>query len=401
MIKTFPLTILIFASLLSSDGAWASKLCASRLPALPEHLSNNAVTSVQNADGGFSLYTFTGLDGETASRRATLEAYRLNTTTGEWTQLADAPGVLGFRPKVGANAITVAGEVYLLGGYTVRSGEVTEKELYRYDAATDTYEQLAPVPTQVDDTVVGVYQDRYIYTVSGWHGPINDNVLNVQIYDTLTNEWQQASQLPGPNTGLFGHSGTLINDRVIVVDGVKSAAGFSLSDLVFVGQIDPNDLTSISWQQLPAHPGLATYRAAASQAATTDGRMLLLGGSNNPYNFNSSVGYNGEPSYPLAQGLLFNPVSGGWEELLVEGEVLATMDHRGLVALGDDSWATIGGMDAPGLLTDQVVMYQLVADDHVCTVPEPSGGVILCGAWLVWLRRRLVRLNRQLNVLSE
>lgn len=360
-----------------SGSAWGQKLCVSRLPALPEHLTNNAVTSVRNSDGTYALYSFTGIDGETANRRATLEAYRLNWPGGGWTQIADAPGVDGVRPKVGASAVTVAGEVYLLGGYTIRSGEKTEKELYRYDAANNAYEQLAAVPTEVDDTVVGVYQDRYIYTVSGWHGPINDNVPNVQVYDTVSNVWQQATPLPGPHTGLFGHSGTLIGDRLIAFDGVETDGGFAIDDAVFVGQIDASDLTNISWQEVAAHPGLPTYRGAASQTPTTDGRMLVLGGTDNPYNFNGT-GYNGQPSFPLDQALLFDPVSLAWEPLTMEGQVLATMDHRGLVSLGDDLWATIGGMVGPGPITDQVVLYQLVDDAHLCAIPEPSS------VWQVW-----------------
>ena len=357
------------------DQASGVKLCASRLPTLPEHLTNNAVTSVRNQDGSYSLFSFTGIDGEMANNRATLQAYRLDIASGVWTEIARVPGIGGFRPKVAANAVTVAGEVYLLGGYSIRGGEVTEKELYRYDAVLDTYETLAQVPTEVDDTVVGVYQDRYIYAVSGWHGPINNNVLNVQVYDTVNDSWQQATALPGPHTGLFGHAGTLIGDRLISFDGVRTDGGFSIDDTVFVGQIDPADLTNISWQQLPAHPGLPTYRAAASQLATSDGRMLVLGGTDNPYNFNG-IGYNGQPSFPLHQALLFDPITLEWEQLAIEGQVLATMDHRGLVSLGDNLWATIGGMDGPGFITDQVVLYELVDDAHQCAVPEPSSMLV-------------------------
>ena len=389
----------LFLLFIAHDHAFAIKLCAGRLPALPDHLTNNAVTSVRHADGSYSLYTFTGIDGKTASRRATLEAYRFDSNTGQWTQLADAPGVMGTRPKVGASAISVGGQVYLLGGYTIRGGEVTEKELYRYDDATDTYEQMAPVPVEVDDTVVGVYQDRYLYTVSGWHGPINDNVPNVQIYDTVNDTWQQGTPLPGPHTGLFGHSGTLIGDRLVVFDGVETNNGFSLSDEVYVGQIAPDDLANISWQQVPAHPGLATYRAAASQVATSDGRLLLVGGSDNPYNFNSSTGYNGQPSFPLNQALLFDPVSLEWEQLMIEGEVLPTMDHRGLVSLGENVFASIGGMDAPGTITDQVIVYTMVFGTQTCFIPEPSGGMLMALGYL-WILIR-IRFNRRADLLAE
>ncbi len=259
------------------------------------------------------------------------------------------------------------------------AAKTTEKELYHYDATNDSYEQLAQVPIEVDDTAVGVYQDRYIYVMAGWHGPINDNVLNVQVYDTVTDTWQDATSMPGPQSGLFGHSGTLIGDRLVVVDGVQTEGGFTMNDAVFVGQIDANDLTSVSWQQLPAHPGLPTYRGAASQTATTDGRMLLLGGTDNPYNYNG-IGYNDQPSFPVNQALLFDPLTSEWEAVELEGDVLPTMDHRGLVAVGENLWATVGGMDGPGIFSDQAVLYQLVENNHVCAVPEP-----LTDGWIVLL----------------
>ena len=114
--------------------------------------------------------------------------------------------------------------------------------------------------------------------------------------------------------------------------------------------------------------------------------MLVLGGTDNPYNFNGT-GYNGQPAFPLNQALLFDPLTLDWEPLAVEGQVLPTMDHRGLVSLGDDLWATLGGMDGPGFFTDQVVTYQLVQDSHVCAVPEPAS------VWLVWVLVAVVGLR--------
>ncbi len=385
---------------LSLNGAAAIELCVTRLPNLPEHLTNNAVTSVQNSDGSYSLYSFTGIAGETVlGTNAMLRAYRLDTSGGGWTAIADAPGIRvgqNPRPKVGASAVTVAGEVYLLGGYSIPGAEITERRFYRYDPVADDYVELADVPTEVDDTVVGVFQDRYIYTVSGWHGPSNNNTQEVQVYDTLNNTWENATSIPGPFRGLFGHAGGLIGDKIIAFDGVKTTGGnFTIDDSVLVGQIDPNDLTNISWQELPAHPGAPTYRAAASQVATADGRLLVIGGTDNPYNY-TGIGYDGIPADPLDQALLFDPETGVWEELAMVGDPLATMDHRGLVSVGDNMWATIGGMVEPRIATNEVVLYQLVDDGHVCGVPEPAGGSAYWLAAAVWfgLRRRKLRSGR-------
>ena len=352
----------------------AQSLCASRLPSLPEAVANNAVTSVDHGDGTSSLLSFMGLTGPTFAD-ITPATYRLDLPGGDWTRVADSP-LLRNLPKIAANAITVGNQVYLQGGYTVRRiNEVTEDRFFRYDLENDEFIELAPTPVPVDDTVTGVFQDRYIYLVSGWNGPINNNTLSVQFYDTQTDTWELATDLPGPHTGLFGHSGTIIGDRIVVFDGTRTDGGFNISDAVMVGQIDPEgtgDLTNIAWETLAAHPGDPTYRAAVSPGAALDGSLLLLGGTDNPYNF-SGIGYNGLPSDPLDQALLFDPVSQEWTPVEIEGDVLATMDHRGLVAV-DGGFATIGGMTGPGIVTDEVVFYSF---DHAACVPEPAGLLLI------------------------
>ncbi len=330
---------------------------------------------------------------------ATPASYRLDLPGGSWTRIADAP-LLNNRAKIGASAITVGGEVYLIGGYTIsRTSEVTEPRLFRYDLASDSYEERAMVPTPVDDTVVGVFQDRYLYLISGWNGPSNNNTLAVQFYDTQQNVWSGASEMPGPHTGLFGHAGTILGDRIVVADGVATDGGFGISDDVWVGQIDPaasGDLAHIEWQAAQAHPGSPTYRAAVSQGAVAEdsGQLLLLGGTSNPYNF-TGIGYDNQPSLPLDQALLFRPATGEWTPLAIDGEPLPTMDHRGLVAV-PGGWATIGGMTAPRAITDQVVQYRL---GGVACVPEDHAMAPALVILSVLLRRRVCR--RQLQTIID
>jgi N-acetylneuraminic acid mutarotase len=371
--------ILVIVGSTNGQACIAQTLNAITLAPLPITVANNAVTSVQHDDGSYSLYSFMGTTNP-STLATTSMAHRYDSTTGSWTRIANAPRLFG-RPKVGASAISVAGEVYLIGGYTLGPTERTEERLFRYDAATDDYTQLASVPTAVDDTVVGVYEDRFLFLVSGWHGPVNNNVLNVQVYDTLTDSWEQATPLPGPNTGVFGHSGTVIGNRIISTDGTVVNNGFRITDKLYVGEIEMGtglQPTDVTWTELSPHPGLPTYRAAASQGDWGDGRMLLLGGTDNPYNV-SGQGYNGQPSFPLDQALLFDPVNGDWQSLSITGDYVPTMDHRGLVLAGD-GWVTIGGMTAPGVATDRVVLY---------SVPEPSALLwVLAVLWgFTWRRK--------------
>lgn len=336
-------------SALADGPAWTE------LASLPVTISNNAVTSVDNGDGTTTIYTFMGIIDPLDEDTITPLSFRITLPGGEWESIADAPLLNGLA-KIGANAVTIAGEVYLIGGYSVEGfSETTEHRLFRYDADAESYVELAEIFFEVDDTVTGVYRDRYLYTVSGWHGPSNDNIRFVQVYDTQTDDWSFASSIEQPLPGLFGHAGTIIGDRIVYLDGVNTAGGFLISDRVFVGQIDPEkvgDVTEIEWLEVDPHPGLPTYRAAGSQGGTSDERLLLVGGTDNPYNFDG-MGYDGNPSFPLDQVLTYDPSTDEWETIIARGKRPPTMDHRGLVRAGD-AWVVVGGMTAPGATTDQV-----------------------------------------------
>lgn len=344
--------ILVAKTAGAQDGHWTP------LPSLPEPISNNAVTSVDHGDGTWTLYSFMGIrPPATGLASATLNSYKLDWPGGVWELIADAPEDSRGRAKVAASAVTVAGEVYLIGGYSPGRPEITEKRLFRYEPDTDTYTQLADVPFEVDDTVPAVYMDRYIYLISGWHGPINDNTTRVQLYDTHHDTWQQATPIPGPADGLFGHAGGISGNTLLYIDGSVSDGGFVISDSTYKGTIDPNDSTLITWQMLPAHPGSPTYRAAGSLGATPNGSILIVGGTDNPYNI-SGNGYDGQPSTPLNQVLAYHAPQDRWVTLHISPPRTTTMDHRNLAPLAD-GWALIGGMTGPNEATGECWLLTL------------------------------------------
>jgi hypothetical protein len=101
-----------------------------------------------------------------------------------------------------------------------------------------------------------------------------------------------------------------------------------------------------------AHPGLPRYRMAATGAEEFGG-VLFIGGSENPYNYDG-IGYDGEPSEPVADALLFDTANAKWRVLPISGT--NTMDHRGLLHFGD-SLLTIGGMQAGQQVTNSIYSY--------------------------------------------
>jgi N-acetylneuraminic acid mutarotase len=198
--------------------------------------------------------------------------------------------------------------------------------------------------------------DRFIYLISGWHDLGNVNL--VQVLDTKTMQWAQAT--PWPGDPVFGHAGGIHEGRLLVCDGVKiqypaddSPREFLPSAECWLGSIDAQNYRQLSWKKVAYHPGAARYRMAVT--GNTDGEIVFVGGSVNPYNFNG-IGYNGEPAETESSVFSFNLKSGVWRSHghLAEG----TMDHRGL-PFSDGWYYLIGGMHAEQKPVTDVLRFRL------------------------------------------
>ncbi len=322
-------------------------------PRLPRPVSNNAVTSVTHAGGSVTLYSFMGIEDPAVTATITPRAYALDWPTDtDWRRIADVPLDEG-RARIAASAVTIRGRVFVVGGYSVLDDgtERTDPRLLEYVIEEGRWVERSPPPVEVDDTLAVVRANRWLYLISGWHGPAHDNVLDVQVWDIETDQWRACTPMPGPSSGVFGHAGGIVGDTILVIDGVKrdpETRKFVISDAVFEGAIDPDDPTSITWRERPAHPGVPTYRAANA----SDGRAVrVVGGTSTPYNIDG-VGYDGTPAEPLDQMLVWSP-DDGWT-ITTTGR--ATMDHRGLVPVGD-AWATVGGMVGPRQATADTTVH--------------------------------------------
>lgn len=332
----------------------------SALPSLPTPISNNAVASVVRPDGSATVYSFMGIIDPGDTGTITPAAVALDVGARRWRAVAGVPLDQG-RARIASSAVTLRGRIFLVGGYSVLpdGDERTDPRLLEYHPATNTWADRGKVPVEVDDTVALAWRERYIYLISGWHGPARDNVRAVQVYDVDTGSWFEATPLPGP--GVFGHAGAIADNRIVVIDGVErdpETRAFVISDKVYVGVIDRADPSHIDWERRPAHPGSPTYRAASAPAPTPGGRLLFVGGTAHPYNIDG-VGYDGRPARPLDQILVFDPRTLLWTTERLSVFASATMDHRTLAPLGDGTFALVGGMTAPGRTTERVIRIRV------------------------------------------
>jgi len=321
----------------------------SKFEQLPASVSNNAVALLKTRSHGVG-FSFMGIGAKKTWDAITNAAYVLDMETGKWSEIRPVPGTAG---RLAAGAVAVRDHAFLFGGYVVdpQGGETTVPDVNAYDPLSEHWSRGADIPVPVDDFVIGVNHDRFVYLVGGWSR--TDPVHNVQVYDAEKNRWLQGTPIPG--TPVFGHAGGIANDTIIYVDGAKRNPGgtqprFVASDECWMGKIDHHDPAKIEWTKLPNHPGGAHYRIAAG-GSERDDRIYFSGGSDNPYNYNG-VGYDGKPAEPSGVTFAFNLKSGKWETIN-EHTPNPTMDHRGLL-VASPGLVVIGGMEAGQHVTSRV-----------------------------------------------
>ncbi|WOH39610.1 kelch repeat-containing protein [Thalassotalea fonticola] len=318
-------------------------ICAKplELPNLPEPVTNNAIAQVTTSQGEYFI-SFMGLGKNKTYKDVHNKVWALKLGDKQWQAKSPVPATLPLPGRLASIAVGVGQYAYVFGGYTVASDhqEISSPDVYRYDVITDSYKALATMPVPVDDSVALVYQQRYIYLVSGWHNAGNVNL--VQVYDIKNNSWQQASPFLGKP--VFGHAGAIADNNMLICDGVivqpQLLQRRTYQDIAqcLKGIIDANNPLNIAWQLVEHPTGKGRYRMAS---AGVDGQMVFIGGSTNPYNFNG-MGYNGIAAPATSEIWLYNIETNQWRTQL--GHHAKSMDHRGLLNY-KNQLIIIGGMD--------------------------------------------------------
>jgi DNA-binding winged helix-turn-helix (wHTH) protein/Flp pilus assembly protein TadD len=323
---------------------------------LPEPMANNAVAEFTK-DGVQYVMSFMGLGSGKEQGDISKNAWLWRSDKAAWETFPDVPVEQG---RLAAVAVGLFDRVLLFGGYTV-APDGTEKstpEVFIINPLDGSYQRRADMPVPVDDAVAFAYANRYIYLVSGWHD--EGNVSHVQVYDTWEDTWAMADAFPG--IPVFGHAGGIVDKQFIIVGGVgvlgveDGKRQFGAINQAWLGEIGPDDPMKISWSKMPLLEETAQYRMAAT-GDKSSGLVLFAGGSRRPYNFNG-IGYDGIPAEPETSFFAWDLGAGAWVHF-PDSKRLATMDHRGLLKVGDGAFMTIGGMTPGQQVTGRVVARQL------------------------------------------
>ncbi|MEX0720164.1 MAG: kelch repeat-containing protein [Balneolaceae bacterium] len=324
---------------------------------MPLEISNNAVASAEVA-GTWQLYTFLGLEKGKTSRDVSTFSAAYDVQSATWKELPVVPDEIG---RLASTAQYANGNIYIFGGYTVAEdgAEKSTSQVFKFNPTSNTYTEVADMLIPVEDAVSLVYQDRYIYLVSGWNN--TNNVSNVQVYDTHTNSWEHATPYPGPP--VFGHSGGIVGNTMVLSDGVQVKVDegeriFMMSPGSIKGEIDAENPIDINWVRIQQHPGKARYRMAAIGVDEPLKMVVFVGGSTNPYNYNG-IGYNMKPSIPDSTVFAYRLDTDEWISL--GNQPVPTMDHRGIAKDGD-SFYVIGGMSDNQQVSNQVQKFRFIIE---------------------------------------
>lgn len=373
------LSFVVAAFTIASAATVSATAAPIALPALPEPVSNNAVASVTIDDTQY-VFSFMGLGKGKTHNDVHNRAWQLVINNKDkplqWQALPPVPSSLVLKGRLASVAVGVKDSVYIFGGYTVdeHHNEISTPDVYKYSPTTGEYTLLAPMPVPVDDATALVYQDRYVYLVSGWHNDGNVNL--VQAYDTQTGQWQQASPFLG--NPVFGQAGGIVKNTMVICDGVSvtphsdKRRSFAAETACFKGVIDKQNPFKIDWRTLDHPTGTARYRMAAAGDKATN-KIYFVGGSTNPYNYNG-IGYNGEPSNADSAIWTFDIAEETWVISKTEA-VAPTMDHRGLIDI-NGTWVTVGGMLDAQLVTSKVTSHFSTPAEVSCpSKSQASSGV--------------------------
>ena len=330
-------------------------------PAMPAPVAGSAVATSYSGEVGQRIFSFMGIGPKKTWDAVTASAYELDIKTGKWAEKRPVPGVAG---RLAASAVAINGQVFIFGGYILDNDghETTLSDLNVYVPLEDRYYRGKDIPVPVDDAVVGLFRDRYIYLVGGRSK--GEAVRNVQIYDTEKDQWMQGTPLQG--TPVFGHAGAIEGDTIVYVDGAyKNPAGkgpkYVASSECWMGKLPTGkkaDITRIEWTKLPAHPGNARFGIAAGAARTDKkgGKIYFSGGTDHPYDYNG-IGYDGKPSEPSPVTFAFDLKRGDWETV-EENTPDAIMDSRGIAVVNRDV-IMVGGMEKGQKVTAKVTVVNV------------------------------------------
>ena len=261
-----------------------------------------------SASDGTNIRVFGGGNSNAAFRYQDL--WRWDAATETWTQLANMP-----TGKQNIQGTYCAGKILVPGGYNAAAVHITENAIY--DVATNTWSTGAPLPAARSPHSVCYNGKMFIF--GGNPGPSNET----RIYDIATNTWSLGAPMPVATT--YGRAIT-VGNFAYVIGGIAPAttAAVHRYDLVANTWTTMAPLqTARTSEEVSADPVLGKiYVANGGDASFFTG--IPLAQTVEIYDIASNTWSYGTPTLTTSAGPSGGLTAGGGGKFLVMGGVSGT-----------------------------------------------------------------------------
>jgi hypothetical protein len=222
------LTIFLFNfSILYSQVYQATRWC-NNFPDMP---GNGPIFGHASVVLGDTIYVAGGNSDGTPSNLF----YKYSISGNSWSTGNTLP-----LPKAGGDLTAVRGKLYYIGGGS-QSMSVASVEQYVYNPSTGLWSNIANIPTPVSGNVAESYNDSLVYCIMGGWASFE---TMIQVYNTYTNTWTQATPITSGN-GRRSFAGAIMGNKIFICAGFD---GNFRSDF-WIGTINPANPLQITWQQ--------------------------------------------------------------------------------------------------------------------------------------------------------
>lgn len=204
------------------------------------------------------------------------QEYQLSTTA--LPQWKEKPAMPTSRYRLGMTSIVDQGQTYAIGGWTTSDTtpifgaqtlfELAMKAVERYDACSDTWEQLPSLPEPAAN-VAAVALNGKIYVLGGhsYDFLVSDLVTkaSVFVFDPQAARWTSGASLPEP---LAGMAAAAANGKLYVFGGGAESGEERATTLEY-------DPATNAWAERASMPGGSRIFAGA---AAMDNKIYVVGG---------------------------------------------------------------------------------------------------------------------------
>lgn len=216
------------------------------------------------ASGGGSIFVFGGCCADAARDSSFATAYRYDTATNRWSNVAPLP-----EPCSAAAAAYLDGRVHIVGGSCGAGNNDHDVERHLvFIPETGRYAEAAPIPWAREHLAL-VVADGRLYALGGRQGNKTNETASVYVYDPGSDRWAALSPMPAKRSGM---AAAFVNGRIYVFGGDNGTEAHQLPSHrdVFVYDVSSNE-----WTRLTDLP----YGVHGTGAAVVRGKIYLPGGS--------------------------------------------------------------------------------------------------------------------------